>query len=59
MASVPSSGVRATQWGDTTKPYREIAALSPLQVICFLLLSHLERDSFLLHFYQTFVYLAI
>lgn len=41
------------------KPYRDIAALSCLQVICFLLLSHLEPDFFLLHFYQTIVYLAI
>lgn len=48
-----------TQLGDTMKPYREIAALAGLQVICFLLLSHLEPDFFLLHFYQTIVYLAI
>jgi len=41
------------------KPYREIAALCVLQVICFLLLSHLEPDFFLLHFYETLVYLAI
>jgi hypothetical protein len=41
------------------KPYRDIAALAALQVICFLLLSHLEPDFFLLHFYQTVVYLAI
>jgi hypothetical protein len=41
------------------KPYREIAALSVLQVICFLLLTHWEPDFFMLHFYQTIVYLAI
>jgi hypothetical protein len=41
------------------RPYREIAALSGLQVICFLLLTHLEPDFFLLHFYQTIIYLAI
>ncbi|HTZ48898.1 MAG TPA: hypothetical protein VMH20_15000 [Verrucomicrobiae bacterium] len=41
------------------KPYREIAALAVLQVICFLLLSHLEPDFFLLHFYETIIYLAI
>jgi hypothetical protein len=41
------------------KPYRDIATLSCLQVICFLLLSHLEPDFFMLHFYQTIVYLAI
>jgi hypothetical protein len=39
--------------------YREIAALCVFQVICFLLLSHLEPDFFLLHFYQTIIYLAI
>jgi hypothetical protein len=41
------------------KPYREIASLSCLQVICFLLLTHLEPDFFLLQFYQTVIYLAI
>jgi len=41
------------------KPYREIAALCGLQVICFFLLSHLDPDFFLLHFYQTIIYLAI
>lgn len=39
--------------------YRDIAALCAFQVICFLLLSHLEPDFFLLHFYQTIIYLAI
>ena len=41
------------------RPYREIAALAGLQILCFLLLSHLEPSFFLLHFYQTIVYLAI
>jgi len=39
--------------------YRDIAALAAAQVVCFLLLSHLEPAFFLLHFYQTIVYLAI
>src|SRR3974390_2223314 len=39
--------------------YRDIAALSAAQVVFFLLLSHLEPSFFLLHFYQTIVYLAI
>ena len=39
--------------------YREIATLAVLQVLCFLLLSHLEPNFFLLHFYQTIIYLAI
>jgi hypothetical protein len=41
------------------KPYREIAALAGLQVLCFFILSHLDAEFFLLHFYQTIVYLAI
>jgi hypothetical protein len=39
--------------------YRRIATLAVLQVLCFLLLSHLEPDFFLLHFCQTIVYLAL
>ena len=39
--------------------YRRIATLAVLQVLCFLLLSHLEPDFFLLHFYRTIVYLAL
>jgi hypothetical protein len=39
--------------------YRRIATLAVLQVLCFLLLSHLEPDFFLLHFYQTIVYLTL
>jgi len=41
------------------RPYRDIATLAVLQVLCFLILSHLEPNFFLLHFYQTIVYLAI
>jgi hypothetical protein len=54
----PFPSARAPK-GDTMRPYREIAALAGLQVICFLFLSHLEPNFFLLHFYQTVVYLAI
>lgn len=39
--------------------YRDIATLAVLQVLCFLLLTHLEPNFFLLHFYQTIVYLAL
>jgi hypothetical protein len=39
--------------------YRSIATLAILQVLCFLLLSHLEPEFFMLHFYQTIVYLAL
>jgi hypothetical protein len=41
------------------RPYRDIAAVAGAQVICFLLLSHLEPQFFLLHFYQTIIYMAI
>ena len=41
------------------RPYRDIAALAGVQVFCFLLLSHLEPDFFLIHFYQTAIYLAL
>jgi hypothetical protein len=39
--------------------YRDIATLAGAQVVCFLLLSHLEPAFFLLHFYQTIIYLAV
>jgi hypothetical protein len=41
------------------RPYRDIATVASAQVICFLLLSHLEPQFFLLHFYQTIIYMAI
>lgn len=41
------------------RPYRDIATLAGVQVFCFLLLSHLEPDFFLIHFYQTTIYLAL
>jgi len=41
------------------RPYRDIATLAGAQVVCFLLLSHLEPDFFLLHFYQTIIYMAV
>lgn len=41
------------------RPYRDIATLAGVQVVCFLLLSHLEPDFFLLHFYQTIIYMAV
>lgn len=41
------------------RPYRDIATLAGVQVVCFLWLSHLEPDFFLLHFYQTIIYMAV
>jgi hypothetical protein len=41
------------------KNYRDIATLAGAQVICFLLLTHLDPDFFLLHLYQSIIYVAI
>ena len=41
------------------RAYRDIATLCSLQIICFLLLTHLEPDFFLFHLYQTIIYVAI
>jgi hydrogenase-4 membrane subunit HyfE len=41
------------------RAYRDIATLSALQILCFLLLTHLEPDFFMLHLYQTIIYEAI
>lgn len=39
--------------------HRGIATIAGLLMICFLLLSHFEPQFFLLHFYQSAIYLAI
>jgi uncharacterized protein YjeT (DUF2065 family) len=41
------------------RPYRDIATLAGLQVVCFGVLTHLEPDFFLLHLYQSILYIAI
>ena len=41
------------------RAYRDIATLSALQILCFLLLTHLEPDFFMFHLYQTIIYEAI
>jgi hypothetical protein len=41
------------------RPYRDIATISGLQIVCFFLLSRLEPQFFLLHFYQTIIYIAL
>lgn len=41
------------------RAYRDLATLASLQLICFLLLTHLEPDFFLLHLYQTIIYVGI
>jgi hypothetical protein len=41
------------------KPYRDIATIAALQVVCFSVLSRFEPQFFLLHLYQTIIYMAI
>lgn len=41
------------------RPYRDIATLAGAQVVCFLLLTHLEPNFFLVHLYQSILYIAI
>ena len=41
------------------RPYRDIAALAGAQVVCFLFLTHLEPNFFLVHLYQSVLYIAI
>ncbi len=41
------------------RPYRDIATLAGAQIICFVVLTHLEPNFFLLHLYQSILYIAI
>ena len=41
------------------KPYRDIAAIAGAQVVCFLLLTNLEPSFFLVHLYQSILYIGI
>ena len=41
------------------RPYRDIATLAGAQIVCFILLTHLEPSLFLIHLYQSVVYIAI
>lgn len=41
------------------RPYRDIATLAGAQIICFLVLTHLEPNFFLIHLYQSILYIAI
>jgi hypothetical protein len=41
------------------RPHRDIATLAGAQIICFLVLTHLEPNFFLLHLYQSILYIAI
>src|SRR5690242_3921354 len=41
------------------RPYRDIATLAGAQLLCFLILTHLEPSFFLIHLYQSILYIAI
>jgi hypothetical protein len=41
------------------RPYRDIATLAGAQLVCFLLLTHFEPNFFLVHLYQSILYIAI
>jgi len=41
------------------RPYRDIATLAGAQIVCFVVLTHLEPNFFLLHLYQSILYIAI
>jgi hypothetical protein len=41
------------------RPYRDVATVAGAQIVCFLLLTHLEPNLFLIHLYQSILYIAI
>lgn len=41
------------------RPYRDVATLAGAQVVCFLILTHLEPGLFLVHSYEAILYIAI
>src|SRR5215471_2408365 len=41
------------------RPYRDIATLAAAQIGCFVLLTHLEPNFFLIHLYESILYIAI
>ena len=41
------------------RAYRDIASLAGAQLLCFLFLTHLEPNFFLVHLYQSILYIAI
>src|SRR5207249_805817 len=65
-SSTLSSGIDSRQRpgllrlrGMPMRPYRDIATVAALQVVCFSVLAHFEPQFFLLHLYQTIIYVAL
>jgi hypothetical protein len=52
-AAFESALVAELPWRYVTRAYRAIATLCSLQIICFLLLTHLEANFLMFHLYQT------
>lgn len=41
------------------RPYRDVATLAAAQIACFVLLACLEPNFFLIHLYESILYIAI
>jgi hypothetical protein len=41
------------------RPYRDISTVAALEIVCFSVLAHFEPQFFLLHLYQTIIYVAL
>jgi hypothetical protein len=41
------------------RPYRDIATLATVQIACFFVLANLEPDFFLIHLYESILYIGI
>jgi hypothetical protein len=48
-----------TREGGFMRAYRDIATLAAAQLTCFLVLTHAEPNFFLIHLYQSILYIAI
>src|SRR5713226_3186808 len=59
LAVLPSKGLSYGPRKDAMTAHRGIATLASALLICFLLLSHFEPEFFLLHLYQSLIYLVI
>ena len=51
--------LQLTERGGFMRPYRDVAAVAGAQIACFLLLTNLEPNFFLIHLYESILYIAI
>ena len=54
-----SGDVALSCWRCLYEAYRDVATLAGAQIICFLILTHLEPGLFVIHFYEAILYIAI